>query len=52
LIFARCSWLIEAASRPNTRAAVSAWKSWCERNASISAASSDRCAMMRISIWL
>jgi hypothetical protein len=39
-------------SQAKTRAAVSAWKSCLDRNASISAASSDRCAMNRISIWL
>jgi hypothetical protein len=43
---------MSAGSLANTLAAITVWKSSPELNAAIRSASSDRWAMMRISIWL
>jgi hypothetical protein len=52
LIRLRISPVISPGSVANTRAAITVWKSMPERKASIRPWSSDRCAMIRISIWL
>jgi hypothetical protein len=52
LILARIGPVTASAGTSKTRAAVTEWKSMPDRNASMSPASSDMCAMIRISIWL
>ena len=51
LIFARISSVTSPGPTPKTRDATVVWRSSPSSNAASSASSSERCAMIRISIW-